>query len=272
MLAANGVAAVPEVLDRGRLTLGLDRLKLLLSGGTPGPRSAADQRFTLDVPVRGRSGQRGLLTATGATAFTGEQASALLALADMLSLVLGAPAVLAELDAAQAVLDAEADLAMTAGELDDVADAIVAVGHVEPAAVPEAVAASLAQLRQVQRTLRAVSLEAGLRAALSRLDAEVFASDPGLDRLPPAVAALLQRVAEVVARGGDGRARISAEMDSTTVKLRAEPAENGYDAFELSRWSRRVSALGGELRRSPEGVEVWLPTTTRDDGDDGSHL
>lgn len=272
LLAASGSAAVPEVLERGRQTLGLDRLNLLLSGVAPGPRGWGDRGFSLDVPVRGRGGQRGLLTATAAAAFTGEQASVLLALADMLSLALSAPAPSTEVDAAQAVLDAEADMALAAAELDDVADAIVALRHVEPDGVSEGVAAALAQLRDVQRGLRAVSLEAGLRAALARLDAEVDADDPALDHLPPAVAALLQRVAEAVARGGDGRARITAEMDSTAVKLRAQPADKGYDAFELSRWTRRVVALGGELRHSPEGVEVCLPTTTRDDGDDGSHL
>lgn len=272
LLATNGVVAIPDVVERGRQTLGLDRLTLLLCGITPAPRRAGDPRFSLDVPVRGRGGQRGLLTATAGAAFTGEQAAVLLALADMLSLALSDRPAQDEIDAAQAVLDAEADLAMAAGELDEVADAIVALRHVAPSAIGEGVAAALAHLRAVQRSLRAVSLEAGLRAALIRLDADVVATDPGLDQLAPAVAALLQRIAEAVARGGDGRARIYAEMDSTTVKLRAELADNGYDAFELSRWSRRVSALGGELRRSPEGVEVWLPTTTRDDGDNGSHL
>ena len=66
-------------------------------------------------------------------------------------------------------------------------------------------------------------------------------------------------MAEMAARAALGRARITAIQDNTTVKLRAESADNFVDASELARWHRRATALHGELQHWPGCVELTLP-------------
>jgi hypothetical protein len=271
-LASAGPSAVDPVLTQVRRELRLDKLDLRRCGPAPAPRSTIEQPCVLDVPVRSSEEVLGLLTAASSSPFNAGQAGVLCALADLLALTLtdrGLPIS----NPAQAVLDAEADLAAAAADLDGVVEAVIALGHVGSDGLSDGLAATLGQLRAVQRTMRSVALEAGLRAALGRLDADVHADDPELDRLSPPVAAVLQRVAEAVTRGTDGRVRITATTTGTTVKLWAQSADKDYDAFELSRWARRVSALGGELRRSPEGVEVSVPArSAKDESDDSPDL
>ena len=111
----------------------------------------------------------------------------------------------------------------------------------------------------------------GLRAALGELrerGATVVATDKALDEVPPAVAVLVERVAEAVCRQLGGRTRITASADELSVKLRVESADNGIDASELERWRRRAHALRGELRHWPGGVELSLPTAP---GHEGRH-
>jgi hypothetical protein len=265
--------AAEDVLERTRSLLGLRSLVLRPSAGVPHQFRPADRGCVLDVPVWVHGVVLGVLTATSASPFTEDDAGLLAALAHLLARTLSDDAV-SPAAMGQQILDAEADRAQTAADLDGVVEAVVALGHVDAAALPEAVGAALGQIRTMQRELRALSLESGLRAALNKLDAEVDADDAALDTLAPPVAVALQRIAETVTRAATGPVRISAKVSGTTVKFCAESADNGRDAFELSRWSRRVSALGGELRQQHEGVEVHLPAgpATKDDRDDSPHL
>jgi hypothetical protein len=285
------VAAVVEVLAEGRPDARARALRrvlhampamrsLTLRAAPGGPLLASAVRssptlpgegWALDVPVRRNGEWSVMLVATSSQPFTPEQARALRDVSNALSLV-AVPA-LPPLDvAAQAVLDAEADLALVAAELGEtVAESIVALRHTDPAKVREAATAALAEVRRIGRELRASALGDGLRAALAELralGATVDAEDPALDGVAPAVAVLVERVAEAVCRQVDGTLRITASMDTSSVKLRVECADNAVDASELERWRRRAEALRGGLRQWPGGVELSLPAAT---GPEGRH-
>jgi hypothetical protein len=166
--------------------------------------------------------------------------------------------------ASQAVLDLEADRAQIAAELDVVAGALIAAKHtaIEPADV-HGVEHALTLLRREQRRLRAQTLDAGLVSALQTGGISVVGDVDRLDRLPPAQAVVVQRVAEALSRAATAQAdevgHISVEVTELEVKLRLDSAENIGDASELDRWGRRVSALGGELLVQPRGVDLRLP-------------
>ena len=221
------------------------------------------QEWALDVPVRRAGGWSTVLAATSGVPFTPAQAALLQAVAAALSLVSLPPAP-SRVVAAQAVLDTEADLALVAAELDEtVAESLVALRHTDPANVRDAATAALAEVRRIGRDLRAAALGDGLHAALAELaerGATVVADDRRLDEVPPALAVLVERVAEAVCRQVDGRVRITASADEVRVKLTVESADNAIDASELERWRRRAHALQGELRSWPGGVELQLPT------------
>ena len=235
--------------------------------GLPVVRSA--QEWALDVPVRRDGGWSTVLAAVAVAPFTAEEAALLGAVAAALSLV-SLPPVPSRLVAAQAVLDTEADLALVAAELDEtVAESLVALRHTDPASVRSAATAALAEVRRIGRELRAAALGDGLRVALAELaerGATVDAQDETLDAVPPALAVLVERVAEAVCRQVGGRTRITASADEFSVKLRVECADNAIDASELERWRRRAHALRGELRHWPGGVELSLPTAPADEG------
>jgi len=258
---------------------------LTLRAGAGGPVQAAvggappDQgaEWVLDIPVR-RAGAWGAVLAAGAVEpFTPEQAALLQAVAAALSLV-SLPPLPSPLVAGQALLDAEADLALVAAELDEtVAESIVALRHTDPAQVRDAASAALAEVRRIGRELRAAALGDGLRAALAELrerGATVHAYDEALDGVPPAAAVLVERVAEAICRQLGGRARITASADGFSVKLQVESADNAIDASELERWRRRAEALRGELRHWRGGVELSLPAAPGNEGrhDDGLDL
>jgi signal transduction histidine kinase len=195
-------------------------------------------------------------------------------------------------EAGRAVLDEEADRAhVAAALLETVGTAMVTVryaaeqvaaGRAAAGDLDEPVRAALAAVREAHRDLRAHALEAGLRAALEGLAAQtradrpddgrpplrlsVEASDPALDAVAPPVAVTLERTAQAVLRAAAGHARLWAGVDGSTVKLRVESADNAYDAGELDRWARRVSALGGTLRTGPGGVELDLPAQPSAEG------
>jgi len=234
------------------------------------PPAGAGQ-WMLDVPVRRGDAWSAVLAAVAVAPFTPDQAALLQAVAAALSLV-SLPGLPSRSVASQAVLDAEADLALVAAELDEtVAESIVALRHTDPAQVRAAASAALAEVRRIGRELRAVALGDGLRAALAELrerGATVQAADQALDDVAPAAAVLVERVAEAVCRQLGGRARITASADELTVKLRVESADNAIDASELERWRRRAHALRGELRHWPGGVELSLPTAP---GNEGRH-
>jgi hypothetical protein len=227
--------------------------------------------WVLDVPVRRGDAWSTVLAAVAVAPFTPEQAALLQAVAAALSLV-SLPPLPSRLVAAQAVLDAEADLALVAAELDEtVAESIVALRHTDPAQVRDAASAALAEVRRIGRELRAAALGDGLRAALGELrerGATVHAEDVALDEVPPAVAVLVERVAEAVCRQLGGRTRITATAGKLSVKLRVESADNAIDASELERWRRRALGMRGELRHWLGGVELSLPTAP---GHEGRH-
>ena len=205
-------------------------------------------------------------------------------------------------DAAQAILDGEADRAQVAASLlEDLGNALVAIRYAaelvaaaraDPGALDEPISAALAAYRNAYRDLRADALEAGLRAALHQLPdrfggdrlndgmpglrVTVVADDPRLDVLPPALAVLVQRVAEAALRWSRGSAAVRVINSGLRVKLCVDSAEIAYDASELGRWSRRASALGGDLLLRPDGVELDLPVafSSLSEGrhDHGSHL
>ncbi|MDQ1705365.1 MAG: hypothetical protein QOF18_1731 [Frankiaceae bacterium] len=298
LLAARGVSATSDVLTLMIPALGCseavlrapDAARVLARAGStwPVPAQPAGERFVLDVPVRACGELQGVLTIAGHAVFTLEQAEVLTGLADVLALAWSAQARAGRGDAGRAVLDDEADRAQAATELcDNVGEALVTVryaadlvaaGRAGADALDEPVQAAQAALRDAHRALRAYALEAGLRTALREiaarggadrpadgrpaLDLTVDADDPWLDALPPPVAVTVQRVAEAALRCATGVARLTATFDGQRVKLCVESAEIAYDASELDRWARRASALGGDLRLRPAGVELELPAQT----------
>ena len=223
------------------------------------------------MPVR-RGGAWSAVLAASRCAVHPRAAALLQAVAAALSLV-SLPALPSRLVAGQAVLDAEADLALVAAELDEtVAESIVALRHTDPAQVPRrrvrgARRGTPDRTRPAGRGARrrpAGSAGGARRARRDRARRRTTA----LDELPPAVAVLVERVAEAVCRQLGGRTRITASADDLSVKLRVESADNAIDASELERWRRRAHALRGELRHWPGGVELSLPTAP---GDEGRH-
>jgi hypothetical protein len=285
LLAERGPAARTEVLRR--VLRSMPAAHSLTLRGSPGSTVLAaavrssgpidEDGWTLDLPVRRDGRWLAMLVVVGAEPFTAEQARLLRSVADALSLV-ATPELPPRGVAAAAVLDAEADLALVAAELDEtVAESLVALRHTDPAQVRQAATAALAEVRRIGRELRAAALGDGLRAALAELRARgavVQADDPALDLAPPAVAVMVERVAEAVCRQVGGTPRIMATVDISMVKLRVETADNAVDASELERWRRRAHALRGELRDWPGGVELSLPAATGHEGrhDDGLDL
>ena len=245
-----------------------------LSATRPSP--PGEPGWGLDVPVRGRGGWSGVLSAVSREPFTAEEGSLLRGVADALALAAADAGVAPQ--AARALLDAEADLALVAAELEEtVAASLVALRHTDPDLVRAAATASLADVRRIGRRLRAQALGDGLRAGLAALrewGATVDADCDALDAAAPAVAVLVERVAQAACRGAVGALRIRASADGAAVKLRVESADNEIDASELERWRRRAQALHGELRHWAGGVELILPTVTGNEGrhDDGLDL
>jgi hypothetical protein len=232
---------------------------------------------TLQIPVRSRGRVLALLTVTSNSQLSDPAAEVITAAADVLALVLaGVPS--SYDSSAQAVLDGEADRAQLAADVDErLRESLVALRHTDPAHAAGAVTAALAAARDIVRELRATALHGGLRRALAELRGSgvaVHASEPALDRLPPAVAVVVERVAEVVVRTAVGTVQITATAGNGAVKLSAESADNAVDVSELERWARRARALGGELRYWPGGVELNLPAGPIDEGrhDHGPHL
>jgi hypothetical protein len=242
--------------------------------------------WALDVPLRSCGALQGVLTASSDEPFTADQAGVLTGMGDLLALGLSAAGPGDDVaDAGRAVLDAEADRAQVATAMHEtVGEALVTIrytadliasGRCGPGELDEPVRAALAALRVAHRDMRAYALEAGLLSALRELPTRgggdrpaddrpalqvaVTAEDPRLDALPPPVAVTVQRVAEAALRDAGGRVEVVATYDGQRVKLCVESAEIAYDASELDRWARRASALGGDLRVRPDGVELNLP-------------
>ena len=253
----------------------LRRISLRTVSGPPmsaaRPAAPGELRWTLDVPVRTQGEWSGVLSTISCEPLTTEEGAVLRAVADALALT-GAAGGLPPPAAAQAILDAEADLALVAAELEEtVAASIVALRHTEPDQVRAAATASLAEVRRIGRRLRAQALGDGLCAALLDLrewGAAVEVDGAALDDAAPAVAVLVERVAEAACRSAIGTVQIRASADNLTVKLRVESADNEIDASEVERWRRRAHALHGELRHWAGGVELILPAAT---GHEGRH-
>lgn len=245
----------------------------LASGRPSGPD---DPSWVLEIPMRPRGGASDVLSVVSSTPLTADDAMILRGVADAIGLA-AANALPAQV-AARALLDAEADLALVAAELDEsVAESLVALRHTPPENVRDAATASLAEVRRIGRRLRAQALGDGLRAALQGLrergvSVEIGSAD--LDAVSPAVAVLVERVAQAVSASAVGNVRIRASRDNTVVKLWVESADNEIDASEVERWRRRAQALRGELQHWSGGVELILPAPTGNEGrhDDGLDL
>jgi hypothetical protein len=287
------IAALGLLADRG-MDCRADVLRLVvralpalrsLSLRTPGgavalasgrPSGPDDPCWVLEIPMRPRGGSSEVLSVVSSTPLTAEEAMVLRGVADAIGLV--AANDVSVRAASRAVLDAEADLALVAAELDEsVAESLVALRHTQPEKVREAATASLAEVRRIGRRLRAQALGDGLRAALHVLRERGVTVETGsaeLDAVPPAVAVLVERVAQAVCATAVGNVRIRASVDKTAVKLRVESADNEIDASEVERWRRRAQALHGELRHWAGGVELILPAPTGIEGrhDDGLDL
>jgi hypothetical protein len=239
------------------------------------PSTAGELRWALDLPVRGGGTCSGVLTAVSCEPLTIDEGRVLRAVADAMALIRGDAGIPPQ-SAARAVLDAEADLALVAAELEEtVAASLVALRHTDPDLVRAAATASLAEVRRIGRRLRAQALGDGLRAALAALrdwGATVEADAAALDEAAPAVAVLVERVAQTACGNAVGTVRIWASADKLAVKLRVESADNEIDASEVERWRRRAQALHGELRHWAGGVELILPAATEGRYDDGLDL
>ena len=289
LLAAEGLPGLGKALQVLADAVGARRVVLRsLPDGVPLARSdrpfdliadesSAAPARTLQIPVRRRGHILGLLTVTSASPLNDQAADVISAAADVIALALAAVPASYE-TSTQAVLDGEADRAQLAAEVDErLRESLVALRHTDPAHAAGAVTAALAAARDIVRELRATALHGGLRRALAELrgtGVAVHASDPALDRLSPAVAVVVERVAEVVVRTAVGTVQIAATVGNRAVKLSAESADNAVDVSELERWARRARALGGELRYWPGGVELNLPAGPIDEGrhDHGPHL
>jgi hypothetical protein len=277
LLAARGVEGRADVLRLvARARPALRSLTVRESGGavvlaTGEPATAGESGWVLEVPVRSRGSWAGLLTAVSSQPLAAEDAAILRGVADALALV-GDAADLPARAAARALLDAEADLALVAAELEEtVASSIVALRHTDPDRVCAAATASLAEVRRIGRRLRAQALGDGLRAALIALrewGVTVEVGGAALDTVPPAIAVLVERVAQAACTTAVGKVHIRASADGSEVKLWVESADNEIDASEVERWRRRARALHGELRHWPGGVELSLPAAT---GTEGRH-
>jgi len=293
-LAAEGLGALPVALTEFATALEVsdivlrnpDRSAVLARSRCERIPAQPDRRpYVLDVPVRRTTELAGVLTVTAARGFTDGDAALLHGLAAVIALALAADPVSSAWSAARAILDEEADLAQASAVLSEgVGDALVAVryaadlvaaGRADAGALDEPVRAAMTAFQHVHRDGQAHALTVGLRAALHQLPERfagdrlddgmpelrvfVLADDAELDDLPPAVAVLMQRVAEVALRGAVGHANLRATIAGSGVKLLVESAEIAYDASELGRWSRRASALGGDLVARSGGVELEVP-------------
>jgi signal transduction histidine kinase len=205
----------------------------------------------LEVPIRARGKWSGLLSAVSSEPLTAEDAAILRGVADALALV-DDGAGLPTQAAARALLDAEADLALVAAELEEkVAESIVALRHTDPDKVRAAATASLAEVRRIGRRLRAQALGDGLRAALAALrdsGAIVEAEDAALDGVPPAIAVLVERVAEAACTAAVGKVHIRASAVGTEVKLRVESADNEIELI--------LPAATGTEGRHDDGLDL----------------
>jgi hypothetical protein len=266
------VTGTPPALDRA-LALAQRVLRLSALALAPAGAAVPSQRepagYVLAVPIRvGESVH--VLTAEADRPFDAALAESVVELAGLLGGLAGATPEGQERAATQAVLDLEADRAQIAAELDVVAEALVAAKHgaLEPGDV-DAIEHAHTLLRREQRRLRAQTLDAGLASALQHHGFAVIGDAGRLASLPPAVAVVVQRVAEALGRAPSGqpdeRGQISVEVTELAVKFRLDSADNIGDATELDRWCRRVSALGGELLVQRGGVELKLPDR-RDEG------
>ncbi len=289
LLRAGGRQVLSQVLavavrDLGGVSLTLRSTSAPVVLAQAGSGAGATARWVLDTPVVSTGGTRAVLTAGGNAPFTVDQADLLTAYADLLALAVDADPAERAAEAGRAVLDAEADRAQIAAALhESVGRNLVAVRYAADLAtggdpgddLDEPIRAALTAFRVARRDLRAHSLEAGLRAALRELAVQAAGDRPAdgrsalrlsvdargraLDQLPPAVAVTVERVAQAALRGATGRAALTVHCSGHEVKLRVESAEIAYDASELDRWARRVSALGGQLRLGVDGVELDLP-------------
>jgi hypothetical protein len=293
-LAAEGLVALPVVLTEFATALELsdimlrspDRTAVLGRSRCERIPSQPERRpYVLDVPVRRTTEIAGILTVTAARPLTDGDAALVHGFAALLALALGAGPAPAALSAARSILDEEADRAQAAtalsGGLGDALVAIryaadlVAAGREDAGVLDEPIRAALTAFHHAHRDGQAHALTVGLRAALhqlperfagDRLDdgvpelrVSVTADDAELDDLPPSVAVLVQRVAEVALRGAVGQADLRVTIAGSRVKLLVESAEIAYDASEMGRWLRRASALGGDLVARSGGVELEVP-------------
>lgn len=293
-LATGGLAALTDALTDFVVALELDDIVLRTPDRTAVLARARCERipaqsdrrpYSLDVPVRGASGLAGLLSVTATRPFTDGDAGLINGLAAVVALAHAADPAPSAWSAARSILDEEADRAQVAAALSEglgeplvairYAAELVAAGRADASALDEPVRAALTAFQHALRDGQAHALTVGLRAALHRLPerfagdrlddgmpelrVSVTAEDPELDELPPAVAVLVQRVAEVVLRGAVGHANLRVTIAGFGVKLLVESAEIAYDASELNRWSRRASALGGDLVARSGGVELEVP-------------
>ena len=293
-LADGGLGALPEALTTFATALELsdillrsqDRTVVIARSECERLPFQPDRRpFVLDVPVRRAAELAGVLTVNATRPLTDTDAALVSGLAAVIAIALAADPAAAAWSAARSILDEEADRAQAAAALSErVGDALVAIryaaelvaaGRADVGALDEPVRAALTAFQHAHRDGQAHALTVGLRAALhqlperfagDRLDdgmpelrVSVAAQDAALDELPPSVAVLVQRTAEVALRGAVGHANLHVFIAGSRVKLLVESAEIAYDASELSRWSRRASALGGDLVARSGGVELEVP-------------
>lgn len=305
LLAVHGLGALPDVLALVAGAAHADSV-VVREPHAPGrivaayPRAplSSSEQSALDVPLRVAGRLHAVLTAYSPSVFTGSDAAVLCGVSDVVALAVAVTA--AGSDPAQALLDAEADRADMAAQLHDtVGQALVAArysadlvlaGQVDPQTVADGLAAALWSLRACLHDLRGRAADGRLGSVLTDL-ARDYASRraagegdlpvvrlrgvdaPGIDRLPAPVAVLGHRVVEAALAGVTGHVTVTVAVRSNRLKLSVEGAENPCDTGALDRWTRRASALGGELVQVWNGVRLEVPTTAAEERhDDGSHL
>jgi hypothetical protein len=305
LLAVHGTVALPDVLGLLADNAHADAVVVrepqapgrIVAAFPRAPRSAGDL-FVLDVPLRVAGRLLAVLTAYAPGPFGAADAAVLCGVSDVVALALAVAAVGS--DPGQALLDAEADRADMAAQLHDtVGQALVAArysadlaltGRADPQTVADGLHAAVELMRGCLRGLRGRAVNGRLGTVLTELAAECAnrraagdsdapvvrlrgADAPALDSLPPPVAVLGHRVVEAALAGVTGQVTVTVTVRSNRLKLAVEGAENPCDTGALDRWTRRASALGGELVRVWNGVRLDVPTTSAEERhDDGSHL
>lgn len=227
----------------------------------------------VSVPLGAAGSAFGHITVVSAAPLTLEDVALVETVAAMTSLAARAVTLRAELG--RQVLDGEVERAEIASTLNQGPGAsLVAVRYAvdtsgDPSAVRRVVDGALRELRLAVAPLRNRGADTDLVRALGALADDLRVAGVSIsvlaDPLPPGTLEPVASVAafRVVAAALDGVAgpvRVHVRMgEDNDVFITVTGACDPVDTGALSRWMRRIHALGGALERHGDGVSLSLP-------------